>query len=143
MGANSVKKIFEDSQRSGCTDALAQAAPSLALALKRQKGKKKPDTRVSASIRSNEITTIQFYITVILASLAGNFLILALCQGCQLFLAQDLVCPCHSQILRLIHHGKKDIVFLIVQERVPGEPHKLHTDIRPDIQRDTDRNDMP
>ena len=40
MGANSVKKIFEDSQRSGCTDALAQAAPSLALALKRQKGKK-------------------------------------------------------------------------------------------------------
>ena len=42
MGANSVKKIFEDSQRSGCTDALAQAAPSLALALKRKKKDRTP-----------------------------------------------------------------------------------------------------
>ena len=41
MGANSVKNYFEDSHRSGCTDALAQAVPNPALALKRQKGEKK------------------------------------------------------------------------------------------------------
>ena len=41
MGANSVKKFFEDSQQSGCSNALAQAAPCPAQALKRQKGKKK------------------------------------------------------------------------------------------------------
>lgn len=40
MGANSVKKFFEDSQQSGCSNALAQAAPCPAQALKRQKGKK-------------------------------------------------------------------------------------------------------
>lgn len=40
MGANSVTNFIEDSQRSGCTNALAQAAPSLALALKRQKAEK-------------------------------------------------------------------------------------------------------
>lgn len=41
MGANSVKNYFEDSHRSGCTDALAQAVPNPALALKRQKAQKK------------------------------------------------------------------------------------------------------
>ena len=44
MGANSVKKFFEDSQQSGCSNALAQAAPCPAQALKRQKGKKKDRT---------------------------------------------------------------------------------------------------
>ena len=51
MGANSVKNFFEDCQRSGHTDALAQAAPRPAQALKRQKGEKKTGHRVSASIR--------------------------------------------------------------------------------------------
>ncbi len=45
MGANSVKNFIEESQCSGCTNALAQAAPRPAQALKRQKGeKKRPDT---------------------------------------------------------------------------------------------------
>ena len=44
MGANSVKNYFEDSHRSGCTDALAQAVPNPALAMKRQKAQKKDRT---------------------------------------------------------------------------------------------------
>ena len=41
MGANSVKNFFEDSQRSGCSNALVQTALRPAQALKRQKGEKK------------------------------------------------------------------------------------------------------
>jgi len=113
--------FFENFQRSGCTDALAQAAPCPAQALKRQKGeKKRPDTRVSASIRSNEITTIQFYITVILASLAGNFLILALCQGCHFLLPHDFICPADCEIPGFKKHGIQKIVLIIVQKGMPA-----------------------
>ena len=41
MGANSVKSILKDSQRSGFSNVLVQTASRPAQALKRQKGEKK------------------------------------------------------------------------------------------------------
>lgn len=84
MGANSVKSILKDSQRSGFSNVLVQTASRPAQALKRQKGKKKtghPRFRKHPAIEATCPVSAIFFPS------AGNFLILALCQGCQFFLA--------------------------------------------------------